>query len=141
MYRNNIQNCYFDIKDHEACMACGGDMTAPTSPVATIYGWQFIFITLVCECRDRLWDMITIQQQTCYCDMLMLNSYIFCYISKPILKWHIIMLTLQNYVIFNMFTICQYNILCHFNIPIFTVMWNIALYFIYTDSGQIWLWE
>ena len=70
----------------------------------------------MCECRDRLWDMITIQQQNCYCDMLTLNSYIFCYINKPILKWHIIMLTLKNYVIF---TICQSNILCHFNI--FTV--------------------
>ena len=50
--------------------------------------------------------------------MLTLNSYIFCYIGKPILKWHIIMSTLQNYVIF---TICQYNILCHFNISFFTV--------------------
>ena len=124
----------------------GGDLSTPTSPVAPpiivcLWTWcnncntvtmamailvcslfllvWIIFVTLVCECRGRLWDMITIQQQTCYCDMLMLKSYIFCNISKPILKWHIIMLTLQNYAIFTI--MCQYNILCHFNISLFTV--------------------
>ena len=72
------------------------------------------------ECRDRLWDMTTIQQQTCYCEMLTLNSYIFCYISKLVLN-DIIMSTLQNYVIF---TIFQYNTLCHFNMSFFAVYQN-----------------
>ena len=55
----------------------------------SVYLWIVIyinFVTLVCECQDWLWDMITVQQQTCYCEMLLLNSYIFYCISKPILK-------------------------------------------------------
>jgi len=78
----------------------------------SVYLWFVIYI-----CNPWVWMskliacMITIQQQACYCDMLTLNSCIFCYISKPILKWHIIMLTLQNYVTFT---------ICH-NISFFTV--------------------
>ena len=58
------------------------------------------------------------------------------------------MLTLQNYVIF---TVCQYNILCHFNISLFAVylpplgnrdhiclQFNVLCYSEYNISDSVW---
>ena len=138
-----VWNCYFDKQKVMKCAWwVGGDLTASTSPVATpiIVGlWTWcndcntaimliaIPVCFLCRsiyglsyiCNPCVWmsrSIVGYDQQTCYCDMLTLNNYIFC--SSAILKWHKIMLTLQNYAIF---TICQYNILCHFNISFFTV--------------------